>query len=408
MSKNILVVCQHYWPENFRITDLCEGFVDHGYNVDVLCGIPNYPSGIIYENYSYFKNRRQKHNNVRIIRAFEIPRKGNTNFMIFLNYISFLFSSLFYIPKLFFHRYDKILIYQLSPVFMGISGILLGKLKRIETTTYVLDLWPENLYSVLDIKNPFLKDFLFRISTWFYKKTDKLITISPEMAKLLEVRTRKNRQKITSIYQYCEKLYEKKMTNPDLNRRFKNYFTIVFTGNITPAQSPETIIKTAILLKENDYEDKIHFVIVGGGMSIESFKSEIKKKKLNNMFDFEGIKPVESMPEYYNIADALLATLNKSDLLSLTIPAKITSYIAAGKPILASIDGSSKILLEKIGCGLISKPENYIDLYNNIIKLKNTSILKRKKMGKNALNYHFKHLERNKSIEKILKFMSTS
>lgn len=151
--KNILVVCQHYWPENFRRTDLCEGFVERGYQVDVLCGIPNYPLGIFYKGYSYFKNRKEIHNKVKINRTFEIPRKGNSNLMIFLNYISFPIASLFHLPRLLTKEYDKIIIYQLSPVLMGIVGIIIGKIKKIEITTYILDLWPENLYSVLKIKN---------------------------------------------------------------------------------------------------------------------------------------------------------------------------------------------------------------------------------------------------------------
>lgn len=404
-KKNILVICQHYWPENFRITDFCEGLIEREYNVDVLCGIPNYPKGIFFNNYSYFKKRKEIHNKVNINRVFEIPRRGNFNLMIFLNYISFPIASLFHLPKLLFKKYDKIFIYQLSPVLMGITGIILGKIKKIETITYVLDLWPENLYSVLKIKNKILKKIVFNISTWFYKKTDKIITISPEMENLFTKRINKSKNKIVTIYPYCEKIYEKNIKNKNLEKKFLGHFNIVFTGNLSPAQSLETIVKSAVLLKKNGYENKIHFIIVGDGMSMSTFLKNIEKNNLKNMFTFEGIKPIEDMPKYTNLADVLLATLTKSELLEITIPAKITSYIAAGKPILASIGGASKKLIEKINCGLVSEPENSLSLYKNILNIYDMDINKRKELGENAKKYHLKHLERDISIDKTVKFI---
>lgn len=405
INKKILVICQHYWPENFRITDMCEGFIERGYGVDVLCGIPNYPMGIFFNGYSLYKKRKEIHNKVNINRVFEIPRKGNSNLMIFLNYISFPIASLFHLPRLLTKKYDKILVYQLSPVLMGITGIILGKIKKIETIFYVLDLWPENLYSVLKIKNKTLQKIVFNVSTWFYKKADKLITVSPEMELLLKKRINKPENKITTVYQYCEKIYEAPQKDKELESRFSNFFNIVFTGNLSPAQSLETISNTAILLKKNGYEDKIRFIIVGDGMSKSSFIQEIKKNNLKEMFIFEGLKPKEDIPKYTNIADALLVTLAKSDLLELTIPAKITSYVAATKPILASVDGASSRLIKKINCGFVSEPEDSLSLYKNIILLYKIDKLEIKKLCKNAQEYHFKYLERNKSIDKIIKFI---
>ncbi len=404
-TKKILVICQHYWPENFRITDMCEGFIERGYEVDVLCGIPNYPLGIFFNGYSYFKNRKEIHNKVKINRVFEIPRRGNSNLMIFLNYISFPIASLFHLPRLLTKKYDKIFVYQLSPVLMGITGIILGKIKKIETIFYVLDLWPENLYSVLKIKNKTLQKIAFNVSTWFYKKADKLIAVSPEMETLLRNRTSKPKNKITTAYQYCEKIYEIPKKDKKLESKFSKFFNIVFTGNLSPAQSLETITKTAILLKKNGYENKIRFIVVGNGMSMVSFTKEIEKNNLNKIFIFEGLKPKEDIPKYTNLANALLVTMAKSDLLELTIPAKITSYIAASKPILASVDGSSSKLIKEINCGLVSKSEDSLSLYKNIVLLYKMDKSKIKNLCNNAKEYHLKHLERNKSLSKIIKFI---
>ena len=152
-NKRILVVCQHFWPEQFRITDICEYFVSQGYDVDVICGIPNYPKGEFYKGYSYFHNRKQTYKGIKINRAPEIPRGKSSNFLIFLNNISYPLGSLLHVPRLLTKKYDKIFIYELSPVFMAFVGILIGKIKKIETTMWVIDLWPENLFSFVKINN---------------------------------------------------------------------------------------------------------------------------------------------------------------------------------------------------------------------------------------------------------------
>ena len=113
-NKQILVICQHFWPESFRINDIADYFVEKNVKVDVLCGIPNYPKGKFFKGYGYFKNKKQTHNGINIKRVIELPRGNNTNLRIFLNYVSFPFFSLFHIPKLLTKKYDKIFIYQLK------------------------------------------------------------------------------------------------------------------------------------------------------------------------------------------------------------------------------------------------------------------------------------------------------
>ena len=152
-GKRILVVSQHYWPENFRITDICAGFAADGCEVDVLCGLPNYPKGEWFEGYRYTGPRRESHAGVQIFRAGEIRRRGNTSLRIFLNYISFPVTALFNLPRLHGRKYDAVFCYETSPVLMMLPAVVYAKLHRVPLTTYVLDLWPENLYSVMPVRN---------------------------------------------------------------------------------------------------------------------------------------------------------------------------------------------------------------------------------------------------------------
>lgn len=404
-KKKILVVSQHYWPESFRITDICDFFVEQDCEVEVLCGMPNYPKGKFYEGYSYIKNRKQVHNSVKIRRTFEVARGDNSNIRIFLNYISFPTASLFHLPRLLFNKYDKIFIFQTSPVMMALPGILVGKMKNIETTIYVLDLWPENLYSVLNIKNSLARKLLGKISHWHYKKADKLIILSEKMkTKILEV-TSSAGENIAVLPQACEKIYEKDIKDKSLHAKYSKGFNIVFTGNLSPAQSFETIIEAAKALKEAGIPD-INWIIVGDGMSRGWLEEQVAKENLHDSFFFEGMKPVSDIPKYTNIANLLIGCLVKSDFLEATIPSKVMSYIASGKPLVLAMDGEVQQLINKtIKCGLAGPAGDAKMLTENIKELYSLSASDRQKMGARGREYHFKHFERNIVLQKLYNFI---
>ena len=192
MKKRILIVSQHFWPENFRISDIAQGFVENEIEVDVLCGIPNYPNGIIPEGYGYFKNTKQDYFGAKVYRSWEITRKGNSSLRILLNYISFPFFATFKSIGLMGKKYDAVFCYETSPVYMIFPAIFYSRIKKVPLTTYVLDLWPENFYSVVDLKSPFLRKICEKTSHWHYKKSDKLIAMSPSLKEKLVSITNKS------------------------------------------------------------------------------------------------------------------------------------------------------------------------------------------------------------------------
>lgn len=405
-KSKILVISQHFWPETFRINDICDYFIERGYTVDVLCGIPNYPSGKFTNGYGYFKNRKQSYRNINIRRVFEIPRASESNLMIFLNYISFPIASLFHIPRMLIKKYDTIFLYQTSPVLMTISGILLGKLKKTQTVMYVLDLWPDNLYSVLTINNNILRSLAKRVSTWHYRNVDKLIVLSVTMKEELISRTGINTSRIITLLQAPELIYEKETRDPELEKRFCKGFNLVFTGSITPAQSFDTIIDSAKILYNRGIND-INWIIVGDGMSRKKVEDDVRKSGLSDFFYFEGQKPIEDIPKYISIADGLVGCLIKSDLLEATIPAKVTSYIASGKPLVLAMDGEVQNLINNtIRGGYVCDTENSLALANNVVKLRNLSKTERKKMQTRLKNYYNKNLHRNVLLGELVSFIN--
>mgnify|MGYP002579874337 CR=1 FL=1 len=227
-GKRILVVSQHYWPENFRITDICAGFAEDGCEVDVLCGLPNYPKGEWFEGYRYTGPRRESHAGVQIFRAGEIRRRGNTSLRIFLNYISFPVTALFNLPRLHGRKYDAVFCYETSPVLMMLPAVVYAKLHRVPLTTYVLDLWPENLYSVMPVRNKALRAVAAGVSHWFYRRSERLVAMSPALdERLAAIAPRAQR---TVVPQYCEDLYAQDVHDAALESRFAGRFNVVFAA----------------------------------------------------------------------------------------------------------------------------------------------------------------------------------
>ena len=205
-QKKILVVTQHFWPENFRINDIVEGFLQDGIAVDVLCGLPNYPKGEWFPGYSAAGPFEEEWHGARLYRCKEVPRRGNTSVNIFLNYVSWPWYAAHALHRL-PGGYDAVFCFNTSPVLMCWPAIRYAKKHHISFTNYVLDIWPENLYSVLNVKNKALRAIAQGVSDALYKKADRLIAMSEPLQQRLCQRTGMPPQKIAVIPQYCEDFY---------------------------------------------------------------------------------------------------------------------------------------------------------------------------------------------------------
>lgn len=403
-KKKILVVSQHYWPENFRSTDVCHGFTELGYDVDVLCGLPNYPKGEWAEGYSFLGPRKEEHDGVTVYRSGEIRRKGNTGVRIFLNYVSFPFFAMFDLLRLHGKHYDAVFCYETSPVLMIWPAILYARCHHIPLTCYVLDLWPENLYSVLPVKSTFWRKIAMGVSTWHYKKCDRLIAMSPSLRQTLLARTGKQPQDVTVIPQYCEELYTRDVPDEALQQRFGDKFNVVFAGNFSPAQGLEYLVEVAVRLQAQ-LVTGIRFILVGDGMSRESLMELIRRKNVADYFVWEGQHPVADVPKYHTLADALVACLVKSDAIGLTIPAKITSYTAAGRPVLCCMDGEGARVVEEAGCGFACPAGDVDGLCKNLLKLYYMSPAARAELGRRGREYHRAQFDRTRLLGALTDFI---
>ena len=401
-QKKILVVTQHFWPENFRINDIVEGFLQDGIAVDVLCGLPNYPKGEWFPGYSAAGPFEEEWHGARLYRCKEVPRRGNTSVNIFLNYISWPWYAAHALHRL-PGGYDAVFCFNTSPVLMCWPAIRYAKKHHIPFTNYVLDIWPENLYSVLNVKNKALRAIAQGVSDALYKKADRLIAMSEPLQQRLCQRTGMPTQKVAAIPQYCEDFYAVPQPDAALQAQFGGRFNLVFTGTFTPAQSLETVI-TAVQDARSRGADMLHLLLVGDGMSRAALEAKVKELHAEDAVTFYGSVPATDIPKFTALADALIVCLSDSPDLGLTVPAKVASYMAAGKPVLASMDGAGNAAVAAAG-GLSSPACDAAALADNLLALNRMDAAHDAAMGQSAKEYYLAHYRRSELLRKLEHFI---
>ena len=391
VKKKILVICQYYKPEPFRISDICEEMVRRGHEVHVVTGYPNYPEGVLYDGYGKGKHIDEVINGVRVHRCYTIPRKtGTVNRM--LNYYSYAISSVAYVlsKKCIASdgkSFDTVFCNQLSPVMMAYAAVAYKRKYKVPAIMYCLDLWPESLIAGGIERKSFVYKYFHFVSKNIYKRMDKILITSRMFADYLKKEFGIDKERTRYLPQYAEGIFEQ---IPE--KKENGMFDFMFAGNIGAVQSVETIIKAAEILKN----ESVKFHIVGGGTDLERLQK--MATGLDNVI-FYGRRPLEEMPLFYEKADAMLITLSADPVLSLTLPGKVQSYMAVGKPIIGAIDGETRAIIEDAECGFCGKAEDADELARNIRRFVDDSM--RKKMGWNARKYYEEHFEKSKFIDRL-------
>lgn len=387
----ILVVCQYYYPEPFRVNDICEEMIRKGHEVTVVTGEPNYPEGYIYKGYEKHNRADEVINGVEVHRCPIIPRKTGSVYRL-LNYFSYPFEAKRYIKKLIAageRPFDVVFVNQLSPVMMAEPAMVYKKIYNIPVVLYCLDLWPESLIAGGIKRKSLIYKLFHRISKNVYRNADTICISSKLFREYLVEQFSVNDKRIKYLPQYAESLF-KKLPYKESN----NNIDLVFAGNIGEIQSVETIIKAA----KKMINKPVHFHIVGGGTDLNRIK-EIADG-LNNI-TFYGRKPVEEMIDYYSMADAMLITMCGDPVLSLTLPGKVQSYMAAGKPIIGAIDGETAEVIRNAQCGYCGKADDVEGLVHNIELFMNST--DKEKMGLNARAFYDEYFAKEKFMDKLEK-----
>ena len=397
----ILIITQYFWPESFKINDLALGLKEKGNEVSILTAIPNYPKGVFFENYSFWKNKDEEWNGIKIYRS-KIFSRGNGGIRLMLNYASFVF---FCSIKIFFlkEKFDKIFVYEPSPITVGLPAIVASRKMKIPYYFWVQDLWPESLSAAGGIKNKYILGSFDKITKMIYSNAKKILVQSKGFADYI------NKQgdffdKIIYYPNSAEKFYMPFEPTVEYQSKLPIGFKLLFAGNLGEAQGINTLIEAAKIVKYSGVE--VNWVFLGDGRQRENYINKVKKIGLESNFHFLGAFPAETMPYFFSCADALIVSLKKDRIFSLTIPSKLQSYLACGKPILASLDGEGAKVVTESKAGFVSPSENAELFAANVIKFYNLSAESRHEMKENGLKYFKDEFEREMLLDKLIKILN--
>ncbi len=398
----ILVISQYFWPENFKINDIVLGLKERGHQVSVLTAKPNYPDGNFSKGYGFFKINYEKWNEISIYRTPLIRRGSGSSLRLFCNFFSFMILASF---RVLFIRddFDKIFVYEPSPVLVGIPAIVAKWKFKAPIFFWVQDLWPESISAAGGIKNKWILYFVDRITRLIYNNCKKILVQSKRFIPYIK---NQNIPELKLVYHAnsTESFYKPLKSDQNILKTLPKGKKIMFAGNLGESQSFETLLSSAQILKKRN--KKINWIILGNGRMKKFIKQKIKEFSLEENFILLGSFPSQDMPKYFSCADALLVSLKKNPIFSLTIPNKIQSYMACGKPIIASIDGEGGEIIKDSKSGLVSAAEDSLGLANNLelfLKLSKEDI---DKMTHNSLNYYRSEFEREKQLDKLLSILN--
>ncbi|WP_426839274.1 glycosyltransferase family 4 protein [Glaesserella parasuis] len=401
----IALVTQYFWPETFSVNDLVKELVSQGHTVDIFIGKPNYPDGNIFEGYE--KNGLQVEEFIpgaTIYRVPLYPRGQKSANGLAINYLSFIWYGVrnFYNFAQ-YKNYDHIFTFNISPLTAAIPAIYLKHKTKTPLTLWILDLWPESLSTTGYIKNKFILNGIGYMVKWIYSKADKIFVQS--------------RGFIDPVAEYTERDKIRYFPNfavdelPDISRPTKvpkeildlldNNFCIVFTGNLGTAQAVETIVDAAKYLQ--DIID-IKLVLVGSGSMSSWLEDTIFKNNIHNII-LAGRYNSDEMPQFLSRAKGLLVTLKNEYIYSQTIPAKVQTYLASGKPIIASLNGEGAKIIEEAQAGYTCEAENAVELAKMIKKLYVSSDEEQRRLGENGRRYFLEQFEIKKQVKKLVELL---
>ena len=386
----ILIVSQYFHPENLPINFIAKLLKEHGQEINVLTGKPNYPKGKYFAGHSFFSKILGEEFSIKVFRMPITPRGSRfRTFGLAFNYLSFAFIASIIAPfVLRKEKYDVIFVYANSPITKTIPAITLGKIKKIPVVLWVQDLWPQSLEASGFRLPKILLTALSKIISIIYGNVDHIACQSSAFKEKIMNDFNIPREKISYLPNTIDDLFLNSTENNidfDILNKIKNNFKILFTGNVGEAQSMDTILRSAKELKEKSFKN-INYIIVGSGSKLDYCKQFAQTEGLDNIF-FLGQHPLEEMPNFIKFADALLISLKDEEIFNLTIPNKLQSYMASQKPIIGSLNGEGAKIIKISKSGIVSNAEDSHLLTKNVIEMASFKKEKLEELGKNAKDF---------------------
>jgi len=411
----ILYVSQYFPPEMgapaARAAELSRHWARAGHEVTVLTGFPNHPTGVVPPEYRQPFRRlvaRERVDGVNVVRTWLLPFPNRKAHERMFNYSSFCISAAG--TGLFLPRPDVVI--ATSPqLLVGLSGWWLARWKRVPFVFEVRDLWPESLAAVgMGEANSLLHRFLAKIAGFLYRRSDRVVVVTPAFEKYLVEHWRVPCEKISVIENGVEtELFapEPYLAEPGIGLRrelgMDGKFVVSYIGTMGMAHGLEMIIDAAGQLRETNRE--IVFLMLGEGSEKERIIALAQKRGLDNL-RFVDQQPRERIPAYICASDVCLVLLKKTGLFKTVIPTKMLEFMSCARPVVLGVEGQARAILEEAGGGLVVEPENSHALAIAIRYLAANPEMAGK-LGKSGREYIVRKFSRRQTAEKYIRTLQS-
>ena len=358
----ILIVSQYFHPENFRVNQLATALREGGHDIVVLTGQPNYPTGRFFPGYGSMRTQTEHWNGIEIVRVPIFARRAGRGWQLALNYLSFAISAtVFGLPKA-RGPFDACIAFCPSPVTIAIPAIVRRMFRKTPVAIWLQDLWPESVLAVTRSRSRIMKGVLDALVRWIYRRVDQIWIQSPAYADSVAAHGGRAEQ-IVYVPNWAEDLYDcSRWTGVAIEPLPPN--SIVYAGNFGRSQGLDTIIEAADHART--IAPSVHWVLVGDGLLGDWLRTEVNGRSLERYVTIMPRRQPQEMPSLLKGATALLVTLANEPVFTQTIPSKLQSCFASGRPVIASLAGESARLVREAQCGIVCTPQDSVALANAV------------------------------------------
>lgn len=387
---NILFISQYFYPEPFSNTEIARSLVVRGHNVEVVCCVPNYPEGAFYADYSNKVRRREIWEGISILRARTIAR-GKRALTLMLNYLVYPVAALATIAQHGRGSYSVSFTSMPSPIFQCIVAVTLKWFGRVPAVYWVQDIWPESLFNTIQIKPRLLRGPIRGLCAFLYRQADIVLVQSEAFRPALELMG-VDREKIGFFPNSApDDFVPMSRAGVDLCIAAlvpTASLQLMFAGNIGESQNLDVIIDAASRLRSYG---GIQWTLVGSGRDLDRLIKVVAQAGLEDIINFAGRHPMSTMPAFYALADAMIISLKDTEIFRMTVPYKLQTYMSAGKPVIGSVSGETKRIIDASGAGFCAEAEDVDGLCNTVLKFAALRDTQRAAMSQNARAYFAEH-----------------
>lgn len=368
-EKKIWIITEYYYPtvisSGYYMTEIAEYLAAKLNNINVICTDSNYN-----KNTSQKTKKNERINNVNVLRVFS----GNINKNNFvLRVVGLLWSSLLlFIKVLFKVQKGDVLLVVTNPAFFVLFLPIVKRIKKVQYSILVHDIFPENLSAIGKIKNTsFAYKLLKNLYDSAYSQAINCISIGRDMQKVLSSKVRNNSNIVlipnwSDIKEVSPIAKEKTKIIQELDNNDK--FIFQFAGNLGHSQGLDNILNAISLIED----PHLHFLFIGTGAKENTIKEFAKRSPLSNV-TYVGFRERSEQNDFLNACDVAIVTLSEG-MFGLGVPSKSYNIMATGKPIIIVADENSEISLvvKENNIGWVVKPNDPIELKNTFMKAYNS------------------------------------